>query len=926
MAKVRAYTTGDTGVSATTTVVLPTYAQNDLLVIWIGIKSLTNTFDTPAGWTLYVMADRHEGSGGADLYYKIAGASESNVVISQTGGTTSSTSWQCISIQGVDTSNPIDAAADGETAGSSVTQPAPQPTTVTANTLVMYFCSCSGGLGSLDPTLNFGHVVWKGLAEIALGTVSAGVYWEFRQAIGLVPQRTFTLSSAYQPVLATLAFKDASPTGTPTRPSYVSELVTTPISLSSSFYAFNAGGVMLNPPDRASYADQSMDLSATGGFGTFDGFTAASDITFATSKIITSVSARFANCRIGDNITITGTTSNNKTGYLTAVTSSTSITWDQTTVNESPASTTMVTNSRRRMVISPGVPSAFYGRFIAMIAGSGTLPTGMTEYVPYGVTWISTTVFALQVGNTPVNLTAAGTGTVTMRDIGSKDSTSYSGTTSQIRMNEGSAVNNLYGKGVQFSAAQNLSGKVVGFLSKCSTYAEPPDKIWTMVVTFLGGSNNFSSYRTSVYGSIMNWVNSIYNLYVIDPANTADRLYYQGALDPTNVLGMAFFVENMNVAPTTNWQYPAILAAMKIAGGTASVPVMFEDFSNYVKKETAGGPMGGAYGGVFFSFPCFTVQGNAQYYACMPINVGDGTNGLNANLDGTSLEFLQRLNTTRKSYQGNLSPNVLGIEYYLPSGSVVSHQNSVISCSHQFYFRVNASSSASATYNFSGLTVVGAGIVTLQPVTTYTGMIFSGCAKIAASGCALTNCTVNNPLAAQTAALQISTTSTLIGCKFTTTTAADYAIQLDAAGTYTLNACTFTGFTNALNVTATTGTVTVNITNGGTVPTYVTAGATVIVQTLNTFTVTCKDVAGANIENARISVRKVSDNTELIGGLTNSSGVLTDTFTYAGAILIRARKSTGGATRYLPVDSPQVLTASAFSLIITLTDDSIASA
>jgi hypothetical protein len=89
---------------------------------------------------------------------------------------------------------------------------------------------------------------------------------------------------------------------------------------------------------------------------------------------------------------------------------------------------------------------------------------------------------------------------------------------------------------------------------------------------------------------------------------------------------------------------------------------------------------------------------------------------------------------------------------------------------------------------------------------------------------------------------------------------AGHAIEIDTAGSYDFNNLTFTGYgadttdDAAIDVTETTGTVTINVIGGDT-PTYKTAGATVvIVANPVTTTITVQDTAGTVIENARVLV------------------------------------------------------------------------
>jgi hypothetical protein len=111
---------------------------------------------------------------------------------------------------------------------------------------------------------------------------------------------------------------------------------------------------------------------------------------------------------------------------------------------------------------------------------------------------------------------------------------------------------------------------------------------------------------------------------------------------------------------------------------------------------------------------------------------------------------------------------------------------------------------------------------------------------------------------------------------------AGHAIEIDTAGTYSLTDITFTGYglsgadDAALDVTETTGTVTINV-NGGNSPTYKSAGATVVVNNTVSVTVIVQDVNGNLIQDARVLMEAdtggdLAVGTDIVTGLTNING------------------------------------------------------
>jgi hypothetical protein len=165
----------------------------------------------------------------------------------------------------------------------------------------------------------------------------------------------------------------------------------------------------------------------------------------------------------------------------------------------------------------------------------------------------------------------------------------------------------------------------------------------------------------------------------------------------------------------------------------------------------------------------------------------------------------------------------------------------------------------------------------------------------------------------------------------TTTTLGFYVTKQDATADANRIALTSTGnetqsiySANASVFNNSYGAVTINVTNGFD-PTIRNGHlATTVVNNNITATVTVKDEAGAIIQNARVSVRTDPANVELLGGLTNASGIVTGTVpANSGAVSVRVRKGSGSGVDYVPVNSPQSIGATDFSVNITMLEDPI---
>lgn len=131
---------------------------------------------------------------------------------------------------------------------------------------------------------------------------------------------------------------------------------------------------------------------------------------------------------------------------------------------------------------------------------------------------------------------------------------------------------------------------------------------------------------------------------------------------------------------------------------------------------------------------------------------------------------------------------------------------------------------------WDGCTFLNGGTGQLQNGIVYDGCNLSNCDKVTITDGEMINCSVSSP--SNGTCCSITTASDITGTSFTTDTSTDYAIEIGAAGTYDLTNVTFgSTFTDYINVTATTGTVTLNV-SGGTSFTSAevnTAGASIVV-------------------------------------------------------------------------------------------------
>lgn len=297
-----------------------------------------------------------------------------------------------------------------------------------------------------------------------------------------------------------------------------------------------------------------------------------------------------------------------------------------------------------------------------------------------------------------------------------------------------------------------------------------------------------------------------------------------GTLNPASVFSFGFWISGTGVTTTiadiaSLW----VLDTVVVGGGNAAEPL---GIPGIVSAHAAGHERRSA-----------IQQGANQMLLVGPVQFGNGAAPLNLDLNATAIEFPRIYNQTSGEVTYCSAPNVAGITYYASAVNTVRHRNSVVSSPSPFHWRVHASSSASATYDFAGLSIIGAGDVVLRDVTTFASMSFTTCTLVTQNNASIDKCTfTGSPLLSGNPG-KLSNNSFKSG-------GAGHAIEITTPGTYTFLANAFTGFgadatTNAAVYNNSGGVVTLNVTNGGVVPTVRNGtGASTTVNAPKTLTIT----------------------------------------------------------------------------------------
>jgi hypothetical protein len=145
--------------------------------------------------------------------------------------------------------------------------------------------------------------------------------------------------------------------------------------------------------------------------------------------------------------------------------------------------------------------------------------------------------------------------------------------------------------------------------------------------------------------------------------------------------------------------------------------------------------------------------------------------------------------------------------------------------------------------------------------------------------------------------------------------------------TYNGSSWTAVSGTDACFYLYTDGAITINVTNNGDTPTYRNAlGCSTTVNNAVTLSVKVLNALGSAVQNARVGIYKVSDNSEILNALTDVNGDVSTSYAYTSneSIYIRVRKTSTGSTRYINNDSSGTITSTGFSSTVTLLTDVIA--
>lgn len=307
-----------------------------------------------------------------------------------------------------------------------------------------------------------------------------------------------------------------------------------------------------------------------------------------------------------------------------------------------------------------------------------------------------------------------------------------------------------------------------------------------------------------------------------------------GTLDASVIASVGFWVSGIGILTAqVGFGSLWLMDTTTVAGGSSAEPM---DITGIVRAVATGKERVSA-----------ILQGAKQMLSLQSIQIGDGgTNPVYLDLDGTAIEFPKQYSQASGQVNYNSTDNKIGLSYYAGASDTIKHRNSVISAPNRYTWGLHASSSTAASYDFSGLSVIGAGTISLARAITITGLTINDYSTLDASGLTLTGSTIKAPpsgndslttnastsisnsninvstVASGNRWCSVASPSIFSACAFTG--GGGHAIRITSPGTYSLSACTFTGFgadgsNGAAIYNDSGGSVTINITGGGSTPT-----------------------------------------------------------------------------------------------------------
>ena len=363
--------------------------------------------------------------------------------------------------------------------------------------------------------------------------------------------------------------------------------------------------------------------------------------------------------------------------------------------------------------------------------------------------------------------------------------------------------------GMSHTVSLNMSGNVFGCRFGLSSYGTPSGAKGMMVV-FEDNAGAWVAFRLSQIAGMSGVSNSTYYK-LIDVSGGVQLGSGGGSINWANIVRIGYGFHRVAGSALARFLYindVYLYDRNIIVGGCAEAP------ADIVAANTAMT--------LWSNEPLSQVQGSAQVLGKGRLQFGDGSTKTYVDLTATAFEFPKEY-AASSIIRRLWNAGAQGVEYRIKAASTDTFKltSAVAATSTDQKFVLDAASSASASYDFSGLVIVGWTVDLLASGVTVNGATMSRSRAITLSGPTLSECVVSNSIA--TAAVIAADPSKISSCRFISS-GTGHAIQLTTPGTYTFAGNTFSGYGIAGSADAAIynnsgGAVTLNITGGGGTPT-----------------------------------------------------------------------------------------------------------
>lgn len=341
-----------------------------------------------------------------------------------------------------------------------------------------------------------------------------------------------------------------------------------------------------------------------------------------------------------------------------------------------------------------------------------------------------------------------------------------------------------------------------------------------LIVVFEDTGGDWAAFRITTNVGVPGLANSS-EAVVIDHENWTP-LASSGTMDWTAIRRIGFGIHRVAGLASSRIFAPKdtfLLPRAVLVGGSEPAPVNVTNLERMLQGWS--------------DEPIFTQQGSGQGMPRAAVQFGDGSVQTYVDTTASSFEFPRPYDASYRRRFWQVEEGTLDLRIKASATDTIRMAASVAATATSQRFIIDPASSASASYDFAGLALVGWVVENSVSGITLNGVTFSACRGITLDGGAMADCAIGGSVV--TPAVTTTDPGEISNCAFTQGNAG-HAIEITTPGTYTFTGNTFTGYgtdgsTDAAIYNNSGGAVTLNIDGGGGTPTVrngVSASTTVV--------------------------------------------------------------------------------------------------